>query len=51
MNYRDPEALRVESEEGRRLGFDGKVRVHPSMRIQVLTYYNYSKQSTLTRST
>lgn len=25
MNYKDPEALREESEEGRRLGFDGKV--------------------------
>lgn len=27
VNYKDPEALRVESEEGRRLGFTGKVRI------------------------
>lgn len=26
MNYKDQDALRKESEEGRRLGFDGKVR-------------------------
>jgi len=25
VNYKDPEALRVESEEGRNLGFTGKV--------------------------
>lgn len=26
MNYKDEAVLREESEEGRRLGFDGKVR-------------------------
>lgn len=34
VNYKDPEALRVESEEGRRLGFTGKVgppRLRPSL--------------------
>jgi citrate lyase beta subunit len=25
VNYKDPDVLRDESEEGRRLGFDGKV--------------------------
>lgn len=29
MNYKDEAALREESEEGRRLGFDGKVRDLP----------------------
>ncbi|ORY21373.1 Pyruvate/Phosphoenolpyruvate kinase-like domain-containing protein [Naematelia encephala] len=29
VNYKDPEALRIESEEGRRLGFDGKQAIHP----------------------
>lgn len=28
MNYKDDVALREESEEGRRLGFDGKVSHH-----------------------
>ena len=29
VNYKDQQALREESEEGRRLGFDGKVRCLP----------------------
>ncbi|WWD15632.1 hypothetical protein CI109_100054 [Kwoniella shandongensis] len=29
VNYKDKEALREESEEGRRLGFDGKQAIHP----------------------
>ncbi|WWC61474.1 uncharacterized protein I303_104058 [Kwoniella dejecticola CBS 10117] len=30
VNYKDPQALREESEEGRRLGFDGKQAIHPN---------------------
>ncbi|WVF72526.1 hypothetical protein IAT40_007343 [Kwoniella sp. CBS 6097] len=29
VNYKDKDALRAESEEGRRLGFDGKQAIHP----------------------
>jgi citrate lyase beta subunit len=29
VNYKDQESLRAESEEGHRLGFDGKVSPHP----------------------
>jgi hypothetical protein len=28
VNYKDQESLRLESEEGHRLGFDGKVSPH-----------------------
>ena len=30
VNYKDPDLLREESEDGRRLGFDGKVLKYPS---------------------
>jgi len=30
VNYKDPDYLRDESEDGRRLGFDGKQAIHPS---------------------
>ncbi|WRT66818.1 uncharacterized protein IL334_003781 [Kwoniella shivajii] len=29
VNYKDPDVLREESEEGKRLGFDGKQAIHP----------------------
>ncbi|KAK8870074.1 hypothetical protein IAR55_000644 [Kwoniella newhampshirensis] len=35
VNYKDKEALREESEEGRRLGFDGKQAIHPDQ-IEVI---------------
>ncbi|BEJ13998.1 hypothetical protein CspHIS471_0311720 [Cutaneotrichosporon sp. HIS471] len=30
VNFKDPEALRIESEEGMRLGFTGKQAIHPA---------------------
>ncbi|RSH78814.1 uncharacterized protein EHS24_001729 [Apiotrichum porosum] len=47
VNYKDPEALRVESEEGRRLGFTGKQAIHPNQVDVIQRAYAPSEASIL----